>query len=115
MFKLFITLVLLVAVFGSRKITQSSISDNIVFPANGKPVYVSTLNNNIYKDVIPGVKWIWHNNGLNTPTKDEVIMEYNFWANCTGEMTLNFAGYGNWWIFLDGKLIKQGNTWKKAT
>ena len=75
MFKLFITLVLLVVVFESKIIAKSDISDNIVFPANGKPVYVSTLNNNIYKDVIPGVKWIWHNNGLNTPTKDRVIME----------------------------------------
>ena len=42
-------------------------------------------------------------------------VELNFWAKCTGEMTLNFAGYGNWWVYLDGSLIKQGNTWDQAT
>ena len=116
MYKLIILLVLLVAVFGSKKIAQSDLSANIVYPVNGKAVYVSTLNNNDdYKDVVPGAKWIWDNNGLNTPKGDRVNVEINFWARCTGEMTLSFAGYGNWWVYLDGSIIKQGNTWKEAT
>ena len=76
MYKLTLLLVLVVASLGLKKITRSSTSTNIISPLNAKTVYPITLNNHAtYKNVIPGVKWIWDNNGINTPKYDRIVVE----------------------------------------
>ena len=76
MYKLTLLLVLVVASLGLKKITRSSTSTNIIFPSNAKTVYPIRLNNHAtYKNIIPGVKWIWDNSGINTPKYDRIVVE----------------------------------------
>jgi len=114
MSRLFITLLLLATVFGG-KLSWSSINSPISSPANSKGVYVDFFNNHpTYKDVIPGVKWIWDNDGKNTPKGDIMEVEHKFWAKCEEELTLTIAAYDKWWVWFDGDLVKSGDTWKEA-
>lgn len=107
MYKLTLLLVLVVATIGLKKITRSSTNTKIITPSSANTVYPIKLNSHsTYKNVIPGVKWIWDNNGLNTPKYDRIVVEIKLRAECRGKMTFSIAAYGNWFVYLDGKKIK---------
>lgn len=114
MTRTFIVLLLLATVFGA-KLGWSNLFSPISYPAASKAVYVYDLNNGAWQDVIPGYKWIWDNDGKNTPKGDRIDVEHKFWAKCQGDLTLTIAAFGNWFVWLDGTLVKSGNTWQQAT
>ena len=72
--KILIVLALTVTILAQKKLTWSSTNSNVVYPNNANAVYVDKLNDamNGYHDLIPGSKWIWHNDGLNTPQGDRL-------------------------------------------
>ena len=110
MYKLLVTLAILALVCGQTKLTSSGTWTSIVTPASSKAVYVDKLNAE-YPDIIPGVKWIWDNNGVNTPKGDSIKVKYVFWSKCGSPAVLTFAAYGKWAVYLDGKLVKNGINW----
>ena len=109
--RILIFLAITICILAQKRLYWSSTSSSVVYPNNANAVYVTKLNDPVYgyDDLIPGSKWIWDNNGLNSPQGDRFEVEIKFYARCTGDMILHIAAYGNWWVYLDGSLMKQGN------
>ena len=110
MYKILIVLAILGLACGVR-LTSSGTWSVLTFPANANAVYVDKLNAQ-YPDVIPGVKWIWDNNGHNTPRGDRIRVEHTFWSKCGQPAVLSIAAYGSWSVYVDGSLVKSGTSWK---
>ena len=116
MYKLLVVLAILALVCGQSRLTSSGTWTDIVSPSNAKAVYVDKFNShNVYSKVISGVKWIWDNNGINTPKGDTIKVEHLFWSKCSQPAVLKIAAYGAWKVYFDGTLVKAGITWKTAT
>ena len=81
--KLLVTFLLLSICLG-KLLTSTNTNTKLTFPSNANSVLALKFNSHAtYKNLIPGAKWIWDNNGKNTPKGGRVYMEFYFFATCT--------------------------------